>query len=89
MQTNYLDWAIRQKEFSDKLKGSRSVVLSHWGDYSYNVSIPGYDGEGRKHIFRFQVEQLFWLTCKLPCEPYPKILLSLNMKNDRSLTPRS
>ena len=65
MQTNYLDWAIRQKEFSDKLKGSRSVVLSHWGDYSYNVSIPGYDGEGRKHIFRFQVEQLF---CESFCQ---------------------
>ena len=29
------------------------------------------------------------LTCKLPCESYPKIVHSLNMKNGRSDTPLS
>ena len=59
MPIDYLDWALRQKSYSDKLKSAKPVILSHWGDYSYNVSIPGRDSAGRKRIFRFQIENLF------------------------------
>ena len=59
MSVDYLDWALRQKTYSDKLKSAKPVILSHWGDYSYNVSIPGHDSSGHRRIFRFQVENLF------------------------------
>lgn len=59
MSVDYLDWALRQKAYSDKLKSAIPVILSHWGDYSYNVSIPGRDSSGHRRIFRFQVENLF------------------------------
>lgn len=76
MQVDYLDWAIHQKSFSDKLKGAKPVILSHWGDYSYNVSIPGKDPLGHGRIFRFQVENLFcesYCTAKgLEYELYPR-----------------
>ena len=59
MPVDYLVWALRQKTYSDKLKSAKPVILSHWGDYSYNVSIPGRDSSGHRRIFRFQVENLF------------------------------
>ena len=66
MTINYLNWAKKQRAFSDNIKIAKPRFLSHWGDYSYNVSIPGKDEYGNKRIFRFQVENLF-------CESFSSI----------------
>ena len=41
-------------------------------------------------LIEFQlIKPIKRLTCKLPCESYPKIVHSLNMKKGRSDTPLS
>ena len=56
---DYIDWASRQNEFSEVVKGIREAKMPNWGSFCHHVSIPGYDNDGNKRLVRFNVRQLF------------------------------